>query len=201
MTPYLLLTYFIIYIAVAFLWRSWRVHKQTGTNPFMLATGDDAHAYIGRAMAVCIGLIAVMLVLTALPFGAMAYFAPLTWMQIPLVTSIGWALLAVSLAWTVIAQKQMGNSWRIGIPQGRNADVAAPLVTTGVFSRSRNPIFLGMCVTLAGLFFVMPNAGTLAAAITGIVLMQIQVRLEEVFLVNAHGEMYRAYCERVHRWL
>lgn len=71
----------------------------------------------------------------------------------------------------------------------------------GVFSLSRNPIFLGMMLTLLGLFLVIPNALTLLAFVLGAVLIQIQVRLEEEFLGKTHGEEYAGYRRRVRRWL
>jgi protein-S-isoprenylcysteine O-methyltransferase Ste14 len=76
-----------------------------------------------------------------------------------------------------------------------------PLVRKGVFDLSRNPIFLGMMLTLLGLFLVIPNAVTLLAFVLGVVLIQIQVRLEEAFLSGAHGEDYADYRRYVRRWL
>jgi protein-S-isoprenylcysteine O-methyltransferase Ste14 len=107
------------------------------------------------------------------------------------------ALLLTSLAWTVVAQAQMGESWRIGIDEGHRT----PLVRKGVFGLSRNPIFLGMMLTLLGLFLVTPNAVTLLVLCLGVVLIQIQVRLEEEFLSGAHGEDYAGYRRDVRRWL
>mgnify|MGYP001490612632 CR=1 FL=1 len=66
----------------------------------------------------------------------------------------------------------------------------------GVFRLSRNPIFLGMRLTLLGLFLVIPNAVTLAVLVLGNVLVQVQVRLEEAF-----GEVYARYREQVRRWI
>ena len=71
----------------------------------------------------------------------------------------------------------------------------------GVFRFSRNPIFLGMMLTLLGLFLVIPNALTLLTLVMGVVLIQIQVRLEEEFLARTHGEAYIEYKQHVRRWL
>jgi protein-S-isoprenylcysteine O-methyltransferase Ste14 len=76
-----------------------------------------------------------------------------------------------------------------------------PLVRKGVFGLSRNPIFLGMMLTLLGRFLVIPNALTLLTFVTGVVLIQIQVRLEEEFLARAHGEEYAQYRRHVRRWI
>jgi protein-S-isoprenylcysteine O-methyltransferase Ste14 len=74
-------------------------------------------------------------------------------------------------------------------------------VRRGVFGLSRNPILLGMMLTLLGLFLVLPNAVTLLVLGLGVVLIQIQVRLEEEFLSNTHGAEYAQYRRGVRRWL
>ncbi len=101
----------------------------------------------------------------------------------------------VALLCVLIAQPQMGDSWRLGI----DTEVKTALVQQGVYGISRNPIFLGMQIMLVGLLLVLPNAVTLTTAVLGIVLIQIQVRLEEAHLTQLHGEAYRAYQQRVRR--
>jgi protein-S-isoprenylcysteine O-methyltransferase Ste14 len=91
----------------------------------------------------------------------------------------------------------MGESWRIGI----DTEHQTPLVQKGVFRISRNPIFLGLMVTLFGLFLTLPNALTLLAFFLGVVLIGVQVRLEEEYLVQMHAQAYQEYRKRVRRWL
>jgi protein-S-isoprenylcysteine O-methyltransferase Ste14 len=91
----------------------------------------------------------------------------------------------------------MGDSWRIGIDD----QTKSPLVQHGLFGVSRNPIFLGMMVMLMGLLFTIPTGVTLAVTLLGIVLIHIQVRLEEPFLLEKYGETYRDYQKRVRRWI
>jgi protein-S-isoprenylcysteine O-methyltransferase Ste14 len=122
---------------------------------------------------------------------------PIQLLERSLMKWIGVTLLMLSLIWTVIAQGQMGHSWRIGI----DADHRTPLVDKGLFSVSRNPIFFGMIITLAGLFLTVPNAVTLLTLVLGFVLIQIQVRLEEEFLSRVHGADYAEYKRKVRRWL
>ena len=54
---------------------------------------------------------------------------------------------------------------------------------------------------LLGVFLIIPNAVTLIILITGELLIQIQVRLEEEFLTRAHGQAYLAYQKQVRRWV
>jgi protein-S-isoprenylcysteine O-methyltransferase Ste14 len=105
--------------------------------------------------------------------------------------------MMLSLVWTVIAQNDMRNSWRIGI----DTDTKTELITTGLFKISRNPIFFGMILTLIGLFLATPNAFTALFFILGYVLIQIQIRLEEEFLSTQHGEPYQKYKQRVRRFI
>ena len=125
------------------------------------------------------------------------YLTPIAWLEHQWLRAAGIVLLLSSLAWTVVAQAQMGESWRIVIDEERRT----PLVWKGVFGVSKNPIFLGMMLTLLGLFLVIPNAVMLLIFVLGVVLIQIQVRLEEEFLSNTHGAEYAQYRRGVRRWL
>ena len=91
----------------------------------------------------------------------------------------------------------MRDSWRIGIDR----ETETELVTTRLFGISRNPIFLGMILSLIGLFFVTPNALTLIFLILGYILIQIQIRLEEEFLIEQHGQAYKEYKQKVRRFI
>ena len=75
------------------------------------------------------------------------------------------------------------------------------LRTTGLFAISRNPIFLGLIVVLIGFFLLLPNALTLVVLIAGYLLIQIQIRLEETFLLQQHGASYKNYKASVRRFL
>ncbi|CAG0926634.1 hypothetical protein TFLX_00137 [Thermoflexales bacterium] len=56
-------------------------------------------------------------------------------------------------------------------------------------------------MTLLGLFCMLPNAITLAMLVVGEALLQIQVRLEEEYLTETHGEVYLQYRRQTRRWL
>jgi len=190
-------TYLIAYVLAAFLWRSYMVWKRTGVNPVVFKGSDDAHDFIGRIFKLLFALVAGVVLAYSLWPELYRYSVPIEWLDHTWLKWVGMALLLLSLFWTVLAQAQMGESWRIGIDREHQT----PLVQAGVFGFSRNPIFLGMMFTLLGLFLVIPNAFTLLAFVMGVVLIHIQVRLEEEFLSRAHGEDYASYCRRVRRWL
>lgn len=194
---YLLPAYLAAYFFAAFFWRSFVVWKRTGVNPLVFKGTDSAHDYIGRVFKLLFAAVAFVVAVYCASEPYYQYLTPITWLERGWVQVTGAALLLVSLAWTVTAQAQMGESWRIGIDEERRI----PLVRSGVFGLSRNPIFLGMMLTLLGLFLVLPNAVTLLVLGLGVVLIQIQVRLEEEFLSGAHGDEYVQYRRDVRRWL
>lgn len=173
------------------------VWKKTGVNPIVFKASDNAHDFAGQVFKLLFALfIAVVLIYSLWP-EAYRYTVPIDWLGLPWLKWLGVALLLVSLGWTVLAQAQMGESWRIGIDEEHRT----LLVQSGVFRHSRNPIFLGMMFTLLGLFLVIPNALTLLTFVMGVVLIQIQVRLEEEFLAEMHGHEYAEYRMRVRRWM
>ena len=194
---YFLPAYLAAYLFAAFFWRSFLVWKRTGVNPLVFKGSDNAHDLIGRVFKLLFAAVVAAVAVFSLSERLYEYLTPIAWLERPWLRWAGVVLLLISLAWTVVAQAQMGESWRIGIDEERRT----PLVRKGVFGLSRNPIFLGMMLTLLGLFLVTPNALTLLVLGLGVVLIQIQVRLEEEFLTGAHGADYEEYRRGVRRWL
>lgn len=181
----------------AFVWRSYVVWKKTGINPVVFKGTDSAHDFIGTVSKLIVAVVLlVVLVYSFLP-GAYQYLLPIPWLQHRWIRATGIVLLIASSVWIVLAQAQMGESWRIGI----DTDHKTKLVQTGVYRISRNPIFLGMMVTLFGLFLVIPNAVTLLIFVLIVVLINIQVRLEEEYLKTSHGDEYIRYQRTVGRWI
>ena len=197
MIGYFLIIYLIIYFGAAFVLPSYRVWKRTGVNPVTFRGADTAHDYIGKFFKIVMLVLTLTVIVYAFASNFYTYLMPIVWLENRIVQYVGIGLLLLSLGWTILAQIQMGNSWRIGIDEEKET----PLVQKGLFSLSRNPIFLGMQITLLGFFLVSPNALTLLIFVLGFLLIQIQVRLEEEFLTKLHGENYLLYCRKTRRWL
>lgn len=178
-----------------FFGRSLLVWKRTGINPIVLKSTDDARGYVGKLFG-----LAELAVVTSVLLLAIGYETPLGVIDVirhPHIHAIGALLLVVSTIWAVIAQRDMGDAWRIGIDEGRATD----LVTSGLFRLSRNPIFLAMHIALFGIFLALPSILTLVAFVVGHIAINVQVYLEEGHLEALHGEAYRRYRGRVRRWL
>ncbi|MCO6511149.1 MAG: isoprenylcysteine carboxylmethyltransferase family protein [Aridibacter famidurans] len=193
----LLPVYLVLFFVVAMAGRSYLFWKETGINPYKLGSTESAHDLIGLFFRLVSFLVIFATAIYSAVPAAYPYIGPIEWLHAWWVQTTGLVLLFAALAWVSIAQIQMGRSWRIGIDE----DVKTDLVSKGLFSVSRNPIFLGMRVLLLGLFLVTPNALTLLAFGLGDVLMQVQVRLEEEHMQKLHGEEFEKYRKKVRRWI
>jgi len=188
--------YYAIFFFAVFLLRTVIVWKRTGVNAYVLLKQGGTYGVIGVYFKL-LPLASFFAVATYSFFPSIYDFlAPFHWLENRFNAFVGIVLLIISLFWIWVAQTQMGKSWRIGIDEKKT-----DLVTTGMFSISRNPIFLGMKVNLLGFFLVIPNAVTLTVTVIGIALIDIQVRLEEQHLLNLHNESYQNYYREVRRWL
>lgn len=194
---YFLPVYFVVASFAIFLFRVYVVRRRTGIDPIAEKWQDDVRGYVARWLVVLEFLVAVNITLFAFDLAFYAWLFPFEPLSATPFQIAAMALLTCSMLWVVIAQIQMGDSWRIGI----DPDAKTELVARGVFGISRNPIFLGMRITLLGLFLASPNVLTLMIAIVGDLLMQVQVRIEEQYLESVHGDAYVEYKRRVPRWL
>jgi protein-S-isoprenylcysteine O-methyltransferase Ste14 len=185
------------YILVAFVLPSYRTYKQTGINPLVFGSTDNAHDYIGLIMKWLIAFLFIIVFVFSCSNYIYQFFVPITYLQYAIITYVGLAIMHIALIWISIAQYQMQQSWRIGIDEQHKTD----LITKGIFSISRNPIFLGMIITVVGLFLVLPSALSLCITICTYIVIQIQIRLEESFLSKQHGDKYHNYICKVRRLL
>jgi protein-S-isoprenylcysteine O-methyltransferase Ste14 len=104
--------------------------------------------------------------------------------------------LAAGLVVYASALCAFGASWRLGIDR----DHPGPLVTRGIFERSRNPVYLALLLVTGGTFLVLGRLVLLLLALAFGVYFHTLVRREERFLCERYGEAYRAYAARVGRW-
>lgn len=189
--------YLLVFFLVAFLGRSYLVWKRTGINPYAVARTNRPIDFVEGFYAVPVLLLLATTIAFSFFPSAYAFATPIMWLQNWIFQTVGLVLMIIALTWIAIAQTHMGKSWRIGI----DAKNKTELIESGLFSISRNPIFLGVRTAIFGFFLAMPNAITLVAVVLADVLMQTQVRLEEEFLTGQHGEKYIEFQEHVRRWI
>ena len=76
------------------------------------------------------------------------------------------------------------------------------IIDTGIYARTRNPMYLGMGALQAGLAVALGDAWVLLLVpVTGWVIQRIAIRHEEAYLERKFGDAYLDYKRRVRRWL
>ena len=79
---------------------------------------------------------------------------------------------------------------------------AENLVTDGLFSHSRNPLYVGNILIVIGFVFVSGNlTGIFIGSLVFMVIYRLIVHSEESFLSAKFGESYTAFCADVPRWI
>ena len=151
------------------------------------------------------------LLLIALPvwlYEVLAFAWPLPWHFVPdslgivildsgLARALGALLVVSGLALFALALAAFGDGWRVGIDTERPGE----LVTRGVFTISRNPIFVFMNAYAVGTFLLSGRVVFLIFALLAIAALHSQIRREEDFLEDAYGDAYRAYRVATPRYL
>jgi protein-S-isoprenylcysteine O-methyltransferase Ste14 len=99
------------------------------------------------------------------------------------------------IGWAVLVLVRAGNDPRPDKPD-------AAMVEAGPFRFSRNPIYLGFLLAVAGFALRWGDLwGWLAVAATHLLLDRLVVAREEAYLATRFGAAYEAYRGRVRRWV
>jgi len=132
---------------------------------------------------------------------ALQFLIPLSLHEGPLrlVLSLGGAALFIAgVAWIVLARQEFS---RHGQPTDPG-HATTRIITTGVFSISRNPLYLGAAACLAGIGLAANALWVLVLLIPSLVACHsVLIVPEEKYLAARFAEEYHAYCTTVRRWL
>lgn len=187
--PVIALALFVAFTAAGFGWRTVVQVRRHGDSGWRF-TRSGPDRLVGPALVVA------FLLVGAGPVVALLGEVPTA--GGPVVAIVGTLLALGAGVLTVLAQVQMGASWRIGVEAGERTD----LITGGLFGRMRNPIFTGMLVFVVGLALLVPNVPSILGAVLAMATIHLQVRLvEEPNLLAVHGEPYRRWAATTGRFL
>jgi protein-S-isoprenylcysteine O-methyltransferase Ste14 len=180
----------VVWFLVALVGRTVVQWRRTGDSGLRVRTSPPGERVVFGAA------IAVMLV--ALVAAAVGALDPVAALDRAGVRWAGLVTAIVGAVATVVAQLDLGASWRIGVDPDERTD----LVTGGLFAVARNPIFTAMIVTVVGLAFASPTWLALAGAAVTVLSIELQVRrVEEPYLLATHGAAYRQYAAGVGRFV
>lgn len=183
----------LLLMLLAFVWRPWLQYRRYGTwGVILFRTGGWGQ----RARDAALVLFALAVLGQAIDAAVRPQaIKPLleggVWRQ-----AAGIACLFGGIAFVVLAQLQMGASWRIGID-----DKQAPgLVTSGVFRFCRNPIYFAMITVVAGYALLLPTTLSFVLLAGTLIGMSTQARTEEAWLIKTYGDGFLEYARKVGRF-
>jgi protein-S-isoprenylcysteine O-methyltransferase Ste14 len=124
---------------------------------------------------------------TLVPAIAIAYllvkFSDLPWTALRILALL---LTIAGIAAVAVARYQLGNSFTLS-PQART------LVTYGLYSKIRNPVYVFSAIALAGLFVYIDRPIYLVSFLVLIPLQFIRAHIESRVLEEKFGDTYRQY--------
>ncbi len=192
-----MLIFLFLYFGIIIGLRSYFLLRKTNVNAIDKFGSKSKHSQAENLIRIALFLLLVI----GLNFCFMGtnykYFLPIHFLEISWLNFTGFIISIVGLTLTFIAQLQMGNSWRLGIDDEKKES----LISHGLFSISRNPIYIGLGISFIGFFLIAPNLGSVVFLILMTIAIRKKVRDEENFLTEFLPEVYKAYCAKVRRWL
>ena len=106
-------------------------------------------------------------------------------------------IAACAFTATYICWRRMGRSWRMGIDPGEQT----ALVTTGLYSYIRHPIYALSSLMMLATLVAIPSPLMFVLAAVHLTFLQWEARREERHLLTTHGEIYADYCGKTGRFL
>ena len=108
----------------------------------------------------------------------------------------GVILILLSLVLWTITLLHFKNSLRFGLDENNQDE----LITTGIFSLTRNPFFLSLDLYFVGVALILPSLFFIGFAVLAIVSIHFFILKEERFLQKIYGDEYEKYEEKVRRY-
>ena len=108
----------------------------------------------------------------------------------------GLILIISGFVFYILALKSLGTSWRLGIDDKN----PGKLVTTGIYSFSRHPIYLFFNLYFLGTFLINGNLVFVIFAVLLGAVLHWQLIREEKFLLKVFERQYREYMSSTGRY-
>ena len=110
---------------------------------------------------------------------------------------LGATLIIISLIFLAFTLHNFNKSLRFGM----NSKNLGKLITTGVFSISRNPFFISILFFFAEIALICPSPFFIGFAALTIISIHFFILKEEKFLRKNYGDEYDIYAKNVRRYL
>ena len=186
---YYLLSIIIVYLSAFFI-RNLKTYFSIKTS----IRGRSAKLTLSLVLSTLVYLITILHLF--LP-NTLNIAGKISFLEIPILQYTGYGLVLVALLIGLAALYEMRNSWRVGIKYDQKTD----LVTTGIYSISRNPYFLSYDFLFTGIFFIYPSTVLLTLLFGLMITFHLMIMEEEKYLGHIQKKFYLKYKEKVGRYL
>jgi len=185
-----------IFFSVGFGWRAWLQWRRFGSSGIMLFRSGRWMQHVREAGLLLFAIVSLGQAVAAVWHPALVD-AQRVFVSSTALTWLGAALMIAGTVLMVVAQLDMGASWRVGLD-----DTTRPgLVIGGLYRISRNPIYVALLIVLAGYALLLPTWLSFGMLIATAVTVRNQAREEEAHLLRLYGDAYAAYARRVGRFV
>ena len=153
-------------------------------------TADTAQVIIRPPISWALAVLAGLALNWLMPLPFVPVMLPAGWLG-----AVVFALALLLVTWAIATITRTGSNVPTSLP-------TTTIVETGPYRFTRNPIYLGMFVGLAGLAVAFDSLWLLATlAPFALVIRYGVVAREEAYLERKFGDVYRGYRSRARRWL
>jgi protein-S-isoprenylcysteine O-methyltransferase Ste14 len=189
----------IVVIVCVIAFKAIYLRVTTGINPIVVFRSEGAFRVVEAfALLALIGWVAeVVLHATHSRVDFFPERVHIALLHTPTIKIFGEAIAISGLVIFILAFFSFGDSWRIGIDK----KTAGRLVTGGIFSISRNPIYVAFDLIFIAVFLMNGTWFFLIFALLGILAIHGQTLREETFLAQRYGEAYERYRKQTPRYL
>ncbi len=81
-------------------------------------------------------------------------------------------------------------------------ETASALVQSGIFGKTRNPMYVGLLLILSGWAVWLQSLACLAILpLFAVTITELQIKPEEAAMRKLFGDEYQRYCDKVGRWI
>ena len=116
------------------------------------------------------------------------------------ITAIGLAVLVLAFRYGSLAFRMISRRTLVGLPELEPQKNVQPLLQTGVYARTRNPVYFMHSLAIVALALLSGFAANWALLALDIVLMPLTILAEERELIRRYGAEYTDYMRRVPRF-
>lgn len=194
---YALPIYIVLFFYYVYVIQNKRISKKTNAVINQLPKDDTIHSLLGMYFKVVHYTTIISLVIQGIYPSSMNHLHPIKFIKQNAFIYLGLICLTICSILAILSQKEMKNSWRMGIDYTSKTT----LITHGIFGYSRNPFFVCLIGIFLSLFLILPNILTLFLWIIEWMLITLQIRLEEAYLTSKHGQNYLDYTKKTPRYL